>query len=718
MVVSRVSAPAVTLVAIALGCFPQNDARPAARTSRPAPANVSNGPMSRAALSASPRVQDPIGLNVVYPAPTDLVRVRDSSFMFGSVARPDVRLTINGAPVQVWPNGAWLAWLPFPFDSVMRFRIEARLGADSSILVYPVRRDPRYFPGLVTNGSVWVDSMGLLPRGQVWLPSAEYLSLSARAAEGSVVRLHLPGGDVIRLQPQKQPEEVLPGVRAFERDTNKLRTPDEVRYVGVVRGREMGPDPGPVLHGPSASMVRVLARAALHCVTGTRCPSPYDELVSPEGPWAVLEAAREGDTVRIRWPLQLARLDSLPIVAEFDDDTAGLGETDSVTVGRAVPGGTYHWFFPTGTRATVTGRINDDLRIRLSPQAEAWVPVADAQALPAGVPAPHAVVGTVMLTSGDDRETLRIPLSQRVPFQVLETEKSLTLRLYSAAGDVDWLRYGRQSLVSRLSWAQPERDEVTLTIDLTAPVWGYRTRWSRNDLLLEIRRPPRINPTQPFRGRTIAVDPGHPPLGATGPTGLREAEANLAVAHQLERMLAAAGARVLMTRTRDTAVDLWQRVALANTGGAELLISIHNNALPDGVNPFTNNGTSVFYNQPRSVPLALEVQRSLVRRLRLPDLGISRGDLAVVRPTWMPAILCEGLFLIMPEQETVLRSVRGQRHYALGVFEGVGRFLRGRGAVQDTRHVGRPRPSASPKANPTPSPGAPASGASKGDVAH
>jgi N-acetylmuramoyl-L-alanine amidase len=718
MVVSRVSAVALTLVAVALGCSRGSDIAVPAKTSRPKPAILPASSLNGAVLTASPRVRDPIGLNVVYPAPTDLVRVRDSSFIFGSVTRRDVRLTIDGAPVRVWPNGAWLAWVPFPFDSVMRFRIEARLGADSSVLIYPVRRDRRYFPGLVTNGSAWVDSMGLSPRGQVWLPPAEYLTLSARAAEGSVVRLHLPGGDIVRLQPQKQPEEVLPGVRAFEHDTNKLRTPDEIRYVGLVRGSEMGPDPGPVLHGPSASLVRVLARAALHCVTGRRCPAPYDELVSPEGSWALLEAARDGDTVRIRWPLQLARLDSLPIVAEFDDDTAGVSQTDSVTVGRAVPGGTYHWFFPTGTRGTVTGRINDDLRIRLSPQAEAWVPVADAQALPPGVPVPHAVVGPVTLTSADDRETLRIPLSQRIPFQILETETNLTLRLYSATGDVDWIRYGRESLVSRMSWAQPERDEVTLTIDLTAPVWGYRTRWIRNDLLLEIRRPPKISARHPFRGRIIAVDPGHPPLGATGPTGLREAEANLAVARQLETMLTAAGARVLMTRTRDTAVDLWPRVAVADAGGAELLISIHNNALPDGVNPFTNYGTSVFYNQPRSVPLAMEVQRSLVRRLGLPDLGISRGDLAVVRPTWMPAILCEGMFLIMPDQEAALRSVKGQRRYALGVFEGVSRFLRDRAAASGSRDVGRPRPDASPKTNPTPSPGAPAAGASNGDVAH
>jgi N-acetylmuramoyl-L-alanine amidase len=173
-----------------------------------------------------------------------------------------------------------------------------------------------------------------------------------------------------------------------------------------------------------------------------------------------------------------------------------------------------------------------------------------------------------------------------------------------------------------------------------------------------------------------------------------------------------------MTRTTDTAVDLLPRVALADTGGAELLISIHNNALPDGVNPFTNNGTSVFYNQPRSVPLATEIQRSLVRRLGLPDLGISRGDLAVVRATWMPAVLCEGMFLIMPDQETALRSARGQWRYARGVFDGIGRFLRDRAEAQSSRRVGRPPPGASPKANPTASPGTPAAGVSNGDVAH
>jgi N-acetylmuramoyl-L-alanine amidase len=637
--------------------------------------------------------------------------------LFGSVADGKTKVTINGQPVRVWPNGAWLAWIPFPPDSVMHFTIEARAGQDSAVLVYPVHRDRGSLPREVRQGRAWVDSVSLLPQGQVWLPRNEYLTLSTRAAEGADVRVRLPGGSVVRLLPQRQSEEVLPALRAFDRDTTRLRTPEEVRYVGVIRGRAIGPDAGPVLRGPSAALVRVLARAAVRCVTGARCPAPYAELAGLDSSWAVVEAVLGPDTVRLRWPLQVALLDTLPVVTEFDDDTAGQGNTDSLTPGRATPGGTYAWFFPTGTRASVTGRVNDDLRVRLSPGSEAWVPIAEAKPLPAGLPEPRAVVGSVTLTPSEDRTTLRIPLTQRVPFQIVESERSLALTFFSAVGDVDWMRYGTDSLVRQLSWAQTERQEVTLTVELSAPVWGYRARWSRNDLLLEVRRPPRIVANDPFRGRVIALDPGHPPLGSTGPTGLREAEANLAVALQLRAMLEAAGVRVRMTRTTDSAVDLWPRVALAESSGAELLVSIHNNALPDGINPFTNNGTGVFYNQPRSVPLAAAIQRSLVRRLGLPDLGISRADLAVVRATWMPSVLVEGMFIIMPEQEAALRSPAGTRRYARGVYEGIRAFLQNQARSPAPAGVGRSRSGASPRANPSPSHRAPGAGATDRGVA-
>jgi hypothetical protein len=59
-----------------------------------------------------------------------------------------------------------------------------------------------------------------------------------------------------------------------------------------------------------------------------------------------------------------------------------------------------------------------------------------------------------------------------VPFQVIETERALTVRFYSAMGDVDWIRYGRDTLIHRLGWSQSGTDELSFTAELTQPVWG------------------------------------------------------------------------------------------------------------------------------------------------------------------------------------------------------------------------------------------------------
>ncbi len=103
-----------------------------------------------------------------------------------------------------------------------------------------------------------------------------------------------------------------------------------------------------------------------------------------------------------------------------------------------------------------------------------------------------------------DRVRLRIPVTHRVPFQVTETDRGLTLRLYDALGDVNWIQYGAaDSLVRRVAWAQDRRNEVTLTLELSRRVWGYYARWERGDLILDVRRPPALDP------RRLAEGPAH-----------------------------------------------------------------------------------------------------------------------------------------------------------------------------------------------------------------
>ena len=610
-----------SLLALSSACA----ASPARPTSAGVPvvaeAAVEQGPKAAAIDS----VIGPLDLIVRYPAAGAVIDAPDSSFMFGSTGSGDAVLTINGAPVRVAPNGAWLAWVALPRDSVMRFELVASTPRETRRTELLARRPARYQPPA---SGAWIDPGSIEPRGQVTWPRDEFIPVTVRAHPDAQVRLRLPGNLLVPMARDTRLDEPAWGIRAFDSDTQNLRRgipPD--RYIALLRGRAVD-------------------------------SAQVEAIVGP-------------DTVRTPWPVRIALLDSMPAFAEMD------GGEDGITIGRAARGGTYHWFWATGTRARLTGLLGDDARVQVAPGIEAWVPAADARPLYAASP-PGAVAGSVALTPMADRARLRIPLSQPVPYEIIERERSLEVLLYGATGDVNWIRYGAgDTLVTRIAWSQ-EPEGVRLVVDLADPVWGFRAGWDRGDLLLDIRRPPPINAGKPFDGRLIVVDAGHPPLGASGPTGLTEAEANLGVALELQRMLEGAGARVVMTRTDATPVALGARPRLADSLGADLLLSIHNNALPDGVNPFPNNGTSVYYNHPRSIPLAAAVQRALVRRLGLRDLGIGRGDLALVRPTWMPAVLTEGLFMMVPEQEAMLRSEEGRRRYAQGVFEGTREFLRGR----------------------------------------
>jgi N-acetylmuramoyl-L-alanine amidase len=233
-------------------------------------------------------------------------------------------------------------------------------------------------------------------------------------------------------------------------------------------------------------------------------------------------------------------------------------------------------------------------------------------------------------------------------------------------------------LVRRISWDQVTSDRVRVTLTLSQPVFGWQSIWdeSRRQFVLRVRRPPRIIAAQPLRGLTVAVDPGHPPAGATGPTGLYEGDAVFPVGLEVAALLRARGATVVMTRSSLAPVGLTERGVTARRANAHVFLSIHLNALPDGVNPFTANGTSTLFYHQASEPLARVVQEELMKRFGLRDLGIHYQNLAVARPTWYPSVLAEGLFLMLPEQESAMRNPAFQRTYAEGLVVGLERYFR------------------------------------------
>ncbi len=277
-----------------------------------------------------------------------------------------------------------------------------------------------------------------------------------------------------------------------------------------------------------------------------------------------------------------------------------------------------------------------------------------------------------------------IPVSEK-PAHLIEedsTGATLTLTLYGTAGmaSPSIAVTAPNSYVTSYT-AATAGPSMRYVFSLKGPVYGYQPLWESGAFLLRVRRPPAIDLIDPLRGLTIAVDAGHPPLGATGPTGLWEPEIALPVAQKIQTLLTARGVSVFMTRTTMDSVNLNLRPAMARRVNANALVSIHLNAVPDGINPFRAQGTATYHFHTHSRALAEATQRALVAELSLPDNGVKRENFALVRPTWMPAILTEGAFIIMPDQEAALRTEEYQLRYARGIVAGLDAYFRSLGAV-------------------------------------
>jgi N-acetylmuramoyl-L-alanine amidase len=601
-------------------------------------------PTASGQLPPVPPVHGPLRIVVAHPLAGSAVAFGDSTFLYGTAGDGGATLTANGHPVRIAPNGAWLAWLALPHDSVVSVALVAKHGQETATSTLRFRR-----AGWLRESGAWMAASSLAPTGTIWLPAGEPLPLTVRAAPGARVRLILPGGAVVPFTADSLPEMPGEAVRAFDRDERNLTaTVRGDRYVATLRGAI----------NPGATTLDTIRRRS--------------RLTDPE-----LEVILKGDTTRVAWPLSVSRMTSDPVAVVLDANPSHAAGVDGTTIGRAYPEGTYTWFFAAGTRTAVDMRIDDQVRLRLAHDAIAWVPLADVHVAAARSDLRPAIIGSPTITTAHGITRLRIPATVPVPVSVDEAERALTLTLYNAVSNANWTRYPPGApFVDLLTWRQAADDRLTLSVTFTQPLWGWRARVDGTDLLFEFRAPPPINVPRPLAGRRIVIDAGHPPAGACGPAALCEPEANLHIAELVRAQLAAAGAQVIMTRTTMRDVGLWPRVALADSVDADLLVSIHNNALPDGLNPFTNSGTSTFFNHPQSLALARAVQQRLVANLGLRDLGVARGNLALTRPTWYPAILTEGVHLLVPAEEAAMRSPAGQLRYARGVVEGITAFLR------------------------------------------
>jgi N-acetylmuramoyl-L-alanine amidase len=503
----------------------------------PDPVRAPDIAVTRGELPAVPLVEGALVPAIVYPRAEAMIQSRDSNFVLGSVGNGRATLSINGAPVTVWPNGAFIAWVANPPADAPFYQLVVANGRDTARMSHPVK------------------VAGMIPP-----------------------------------------------------------VPDSLR-----------PPPATV--------------------------------VDTTPTWVTLGLA---------------------------DSLYAVPDTDRVVIGRPGPNSVYRWFLLPGTRVQLTARYPGFARVRLDSALQIWVEAADAKTFSMDTVAPRRVTGNARVRPGRDSagalfSDVVIPIGEKPAFFVEERERSIDLTLYDTRGGTDLVNYPtNDSLVKTVEWEQVASDRVRYTMHLSAEPFGYWVLYENGAIVLRVRRPPSTTDRAPLQGLTIAVDPGHPPGGATGPTGFYEADAVLPVGFALKRILEERGARVVMTRTTRDVVDLALRNVIARRVGAHAFVSLHYNAYGDGINPLRQrNGMEVYFYRTHSEPLARAVQSRMLALLPLEDQGVYYRSLAVVRTPWMPAILVEGGFIIMPEQEAAMRTEWFQERYARAVADGLEAYFRG-----------------------------------------
>jgi N-acetylmuramoyl-L-alanine amidase len=147
------------------------------------------------------------------------------------------------------------------------------------------------------------------------------------------------------------------------------------------------------------------------------------------------------------------------------------------------------------------------------------------------------------------------------------------------------------------------------------------------------------------------------------------------LAEDLKVKLEKKGAIIYLSREDLQGISLTARPKTAAVIDADILLSLHHNALPDGVNPFKSRGTSTYYYHLQSRKLAYLIQEKLLKNLGLNDFGLFYDNLALCRPTQMPAVLVEAAFLMHPEEEALVISEKGRQKTVKAITEAIEEFI-------------------------------------------
>ena len=220
-------------------------------------------------------------------------------------------------------------------------------------------------------------------------------------------------------------------------------------------------------------------------------------------------------------------------------------------------------------------------------------------------------------------------------------------------------------------------NELNLKYLNYAPLFGYDVEKLQDGYVLSIKKAPNINKNRPLENIIITLDAGHGGCekGACA-FGLEEKIINLQIVKALRKELKRRGAKVYLTRNRDKQVNLYDRVAFAKEKQSDILLSIHQNSLPNRADVDKKHGVGTYYYHPQALPLAQKIQDNLLIATNFKDDKVNYASFALTRPTSQISVLIECGYIIKKEEADKISNKKFQKVIAKAITKGCEEYLR------------------------------------------
>ncbi len=584
-------------------------------------------------------------LNVAYPPASGFNYYGHSLFVFGTTeSYSEVLVTVNGEPVDIIDErtGNYLSMLDIPRGEEFLVIVEATNQHGTTTVERTVT-----YPGpwqAISREPLLISSTFLIP------------------AENQILKQ----GDIITIAFQGSP-----GAEAFfwfEDDQNRV-TMRELAYPAGPSG------PGGIYTAAytiSAEDVPAGGQTGPESINvALRLDEEVVTLVMPgqvtflaDEHYRTVEVKREHELKNRGW---LYRMADGPFQL-YGSPAGGAGYSTSVVS-----------YLVEGTRYEAVGMSGNYYRVNLFSDQIFLIHNSTVRVLEGKGRLEPSVVA-VELLENEEKISLTVRATERFPFLIADELDQLEAKMYGLKINEDLSLPYLRGAVNDL-WLEPNSAEGTdsylLGISLDENIAGFNRHWDGTNLIIDIYRQPVISSNEVLKGKTIIVDPGHggDDTGAIGPGDFHEKDVVLEISLYLKEQLEESGANVVMTRTEDQFVNLYDRPERIDQYEADLFISVHANAHAQDAPATEIHGVMTLYNYAHNEELAQIMLDTMTEEIKLPAFRTWRRNIAVLRHPHIPSVLVEVGYMMHPEDNWYILHPRGQQEFARAMKEGLKEYF-------------------------------------------